>query len=77
MKINMTPPARSILRGGFMVAIALLLFSALFLYKAMPLSLDTYEFFALSETMRQTCSAILFFAIFGSAYAQDMSGRKK
>jgi len=71
MRIKMSPDARYILRGGFMVANALMFSSALFLYKALPLGGDTYEFFALSETLRQICSAVLFFAVFGSAYAEQ------
>jgi len=71
MKIQMSPAARYILRGGFMVANALMFSSALLLYKALPLGSDTYELFALSENMRQLCLAVLFFAIFGSAYAEQ------
>lgn len=70
-KIKMSPVASYILRGGFIVANSLMFCSALLLYNATPFTSSTYELFALSENLRQTCSAVLFFAIFASAFAED------
>lgn len=70
-KIKMSPTARYILRGGFIVANALMFCSALLLFNVTSFNSSTYELVALSENLRQTCSAILFFAIFASAYAED------
>lgn len=76
-KINVSPMAVYILRGGFMVANALLLSSAAFLYAALPFDGTAYSFMALSQNMRDACAAVLFFAVFGSAFVQEHTLRKQ
>ena len=70
---GMSPLAGWLLRGGLLVSNALMLCAALLLLAAGPKSGITYGFHALSQTMRDTCSAVLFITAFGSALLEERS----
>ena len=76
-KLKVSPPAAYILRGGLMVSNALLISSIAFLYAALPYNGASHQFFSLSQSLRETCSAVLFFTIFGSAFAEQSVSKAK
>ena len=75
-KLNLSPAVLYIMRGGLMVANALLLSSAAFLYSALPFDGAAHQFVALSRSLRDACAAVLFFTVFGSAFVQERSSRR-
>ena len=66
----------SILRGGLLIAIALLLSSLAFLIAGGPVSVDTYEFHKLSDATREMVPVILFETAVLSAWAESKRRKK-
>lgn len=68
---QISPPARSILKGGLMVSCTLLLSTVLFLLKAFPLSEHTYGLLQYALQLKDCTFTVLFITIFGSAFIEE------
>jgi hypothetical protein len=73
----MNTVSQSILRGGLMIAVTLLICSALYLLLADPLNADTYELYKLSDTLREIAPVALFLTVIPAVWLETQKEKLK